>query len=117
MTSSPMTAMKALAEPTGVSKPAPVAGGFGVGPGVRSPWMVLTGVGVAGAGVLVAVGGTGVGGMGAGVGCVVWQFTTQPGSLRMLLKAMTTVPPACGLVVWEAEGSTVQPACVLSVTV
>ena len=67
MTSRPITATKALAEPTGDPKPAPVAGGFGVGPGVRSPRTVLIGVAVAGEGVAVAGEGVAVAGVGMAV--------------------------------------------------
>ena len=89
--------------------PEPVCGAIGVGPGVRTPATVSTGVGVAGGRVAVggtAVGGTAVGGAtvggtavggttvgGTGVGGMLTQLVQVVGSSRTFKNARVVVPP------------------------
>ena len=120
-----------LAAPVGaVEMPVPVWGARGVGPGVRTPATVSTGVGVAGGRVAVAgtvVGGTAVGGaavggtavgsvtvVGTGVGGMKTQLLHVVGSSRTFKNARVVVPPGVmatpvWLVVPAGENGGVRP--------
>ena len=92
-----------LAAPVGaLVMPLPVWGAMGVGPGVRTPATVSTGVGVAGGRVAVGgtvvggttVGGTGVGGTDVGVGGMTPpQLMQTVGSVRTFKNPRVVVPP------------------------